>query len=156
MAPSLISVAWADQSVNSGASYGGISFAADTKFTRIEVNIGFSAEPITLSTASPPNVDNVLWGIQAIPAGNTPIVLPSGLNDAGWLNVAAEQPVHNSIAWAPSTDDAGYSFLAGGKITWAGQYIVFGQTDVYFTWGKILSTVADLAFYGCMNIWYTD
>lgn len=103
------------------------------KLHRIEVT-GAVIYPTQSITDTTEIVDPIIWGVQYMAHGATPLTLPADSDDVHFLAVEAHTPDEVAIGWAPNTATA--AAVVGGpiRIHWGGQfYIGGGNTDICFT-----------------------
>lgn len=153
--PALIGIInWAQTSNTGSGNLAIITLPAGIKLLRAEVH-GTVTHPIATATTSGPQFDSpLMWGIQAIPHGNTPLALPANITAADWLVVEAHQPAEVVAAWAPSTATVAIGTGGGFSLRWSGQAVYSGSTDVVFTDGQATGFTEVWESFGVMKVWY--
>lgn len=146
---------WSQTSPTGGGNLANVTLLGLKKMLRAEVH-GAITNPISTSTVSGSQFSSpLMWGIQAIPHGNTPLALPSNITAADWLVVEAHQPSEIVAAWAPSTDTVAVASGGGFSLEWAGQKFIGADTDVLFTDGQDSGFSTTWESFGTMTLWYT-
>jgi hypothetical protein len=146
-------VAWSDTSPNTGTTYGPISLDAGIKITRIVAEGCASAPTNTFSESTPFLYVNGMWGIQVIEHGNTPLLLPSNVNDPSFWTIDTDHADNELATWAPSSDTAGIARIAPWSLQWSGQAALFEEFDVWFTTGQILYQPPGYMYFGHMDVY---
>lgn len=145
---------FADTEPNTGAAYNLISVGSGTTLTRVEVRgaityVGQSAVVADWFTGGP------LFGIQAYPAAESPLHLPTDINNNGMIVCECHVPGEIAATWAPSSDTA--AVLVGGPIslTWAGQLPIGTDTAVGLVTGQLTDTEVGWLIFGTCTVWTT-
>jgi hypothetical protein len=145
---------WAQTSDTTTGDLAIITVTGAFKLLRAEMH-GANTFPITTSTVSGTQLSSpYMWGIQAIPHGNTPLALPANITAADWLVVEAHTPGELGVAWAPSTDTVAFASGGGYSLRWSGQQVFSASTDIIFTTGQASGFSGTLESFGVMKIWY--
>jgi hypothetical protein len=144
---------WADSASNTGASYPAIVVTAGYKVTRVEVRGSIGLPTVTVT---PPVVlgSETMWGIQAIPNGNTPLTLPADISNNDWLVTEVRGGTDILSAWTPAANSA--TLIAAGEIslTWSGQLKVSVDTAIMFTTGPTVGSPSGWWTFGSINVFY--
>lgn len=155
MATSRAIINWSQTSPTGGGNLAIISLIGLHKILRAEVH-GAITNPISTSTVSGSQFSSpLMWGIQAIPHGNTPLALPSNITAADWLVVEAHQPSEIVAAWAPSSATVAVASGGGFSLKFAGQKAINADTDVVFTDGQDSGFSTTWESFGTLEVWYT-
>lgn len=145
---------WAQTSDTGGGSLALIALPAGIKLFRAEVH-GTVSHPIGTTTTSGTQFDgSLMWGIQGIPHGNTPLALPANITAADWLVVQAQEPTEVTAVWAPSTDTAAVASAGGFSLVWTGQQSYPAATDFLFSDGQATGFSSTWESFGTMRLWY--
>jgi hypothetical protein len=145
---------WAQTSPTGGGSLALIALPAGIKLLRAEVH-GAITNPIATSTVTGTQFSSpLMWGIQAIPHGNTPLVLPNNITAADWLTVEAHQPSEIVAAWAPSSATVAIGSGGGFSLKWSGQAEYAAATDVLFSDGQATGFSTSWESFGTLKLWY--
>jgi hypothetical protein len=147
-------ISWAQTSNTTPGDLGIITVTGAFKLLRVEMH-GAHTDPITTATTSGSQLNSpFVWGIQAIPHGNTPLALPANITAADWLVVQAHEPGELGVFWAPSTDTVAFDVGGGYHLRWSGQQAYAASTDIIFTTGQWTGFSTSSESFGTMRIWY--
>lgn len=155
MSTTLAIINWQQTSPTGGGSLASISLIGLHKILRVEARGGI-AFPFGTTTDTGPGFDvATMFGIQAIPHGNTPLALPSNITAADWLVVQQRVPGEGVAAFSPSTDTAAAAAGGGFAMDWAGQRAYNADTDLVFTDGQSTGFTDTWRCWGTMRVWFT-
>lgn len=154
MSTNLAIINWEQTSPTGGGNLAILTVNPLTKLLRVEVRGAITYPASTYTSSATGYANPVMYGIQAIPHGNTPLALPANITAADWLVVEQREPGEASIAWAPSTDTSA-AFAGGGySLDWAGQKYYNADTDLVITDGQSAGYSLTWMNFGTMRIWY--
>lgn len=155
MSTNVAIINWEQTSATGGGNLAIVSLAGLGKLLRVEARGGISF-PFGTTTDTGPGFDvATMFGIQAIPHGNTPLALPANITAADWLVVQQRVPGEGVAAFSPSTDTAAAAAGGGYSMDWAGQQYYGADTDVVFTDGQSSGFTDAWRNWGTMRIWWT-
>lgn len=155
MPASVAIINWAQTSNTGGGSLAVIALPAGIKLFRAEVH-GTVSHPVSTFAPTGNQFDgSLMWGIQGIPHGNTPLALPANITAADWLVVQAQEPAEVTAFWVPDTSTAALATAGGFSLRWAGQQLYPNATDFLFTDGQAAGYSASWESFGTLTLWYT-
>lgn len=145
---------WSQTAPTGGGNLALINIPSAFKLLRAEVH-GAVTNPIATSTVTGTQFSSpLLFGIQAIPHGNTPLALPANITAADWLVVEAHQPSEIVAAWAPSSATVAIGSGGGFSLKWRGQQAFSASTDILFTDGQDAGFSTTWESFGTLTVWY--
>ena len=147
-------IAWTDVTLQAPHSGSAITLGGPIKLFHAEVNATFASAGLTFESGDF-FIPSFMWGIQAIPAGDTPVTLPTDLNDNVWLVVEGGESGTAAATWAPSSDTAAILLSTTIELKWSGQLFLAVDTAIYFTTGLLPGAAGDLVTGGTMTVWST-
>lgn len=146
---------WEQTTPTGGGNLASIALLGLHKILRVEARGGITFPFITTTDTGPGLNDAVMFGIQAIPHGNTPLALPANITAADWLVVEQRQPGEGILAWTPATNTVAAAAGGGFRMDWAGQKFFGADTDLVFTDGQSTGFTETWENFGSMRVWYT-
>lgn len=146
---------WEQTSPTGGGSLASISLIGLTKILHVEAHggVGFPIVTTTDTGAGPQNP--LMFGVQAIPHGDTPLALPANITAADWLVVEQRIPGEAAFSWSPDTDTAAAAAGGGFRLDWSGQKYYGADTDLVFTDGQSTGFSLTWSCWGTMRVWWT-
>jgi hypothetical protein len=145
---------WAQTSDTGGGNLALINLSTPFKLLRVEVHGTVSHAVGNLPPTGVQFDGSLMWGIQAIPHGNTPLALPNNITAADWLVVEAQRPTEVTAAWSPNSSTAAVATAGGFSLRWAGQMAFGASTDILFTDGQATGFTNTWESFGTMKVWY--
>lgn len=146
---------WEQTTPTGGGNLASITLLGLNKILRVEARGGITF-PIGTTTATGPGFTvATMFGIQAIPHGNTPLALPANITAADWLVVEQRIPGEGVIGWSPSSNTAAAGAGGGFSMDFAGQKHYGADTDLLFTDGQSSGFTETWRCWGSMRVWYT-
>jgi len=96
-------------------------------------------------------VPALVWGVQWVPHGNSPLNLPASAFHASflWAKIIHDD-ANIAFTWSPSTDTAGNGSVDAVTEEWRGQLPIGMNIDLYVTAGYLLS--GSFTFQGAHNM----
>jgi hypothetical protein len=99
--------------------------------------------------------NNLTWGVQVIPHGNSPFDVVTSTDDDTWIirgQVAFNDTV---VGWAPNTDTAGVLATVAVRDEWAGQLNLAGANmDCYLSIKASVGSAANFNTTGTIRWWW--
>lgn len=155
MSTSLAIINWEQTTATGGGQLASISLIGLHKILRVEARGGITFPVGTTTVTGLGFSVATMFGIQAIPHGNTPLALPSNITAADWLVVQQRDPGEGVLAWAPSSATAAAAGGGGFSMDWAGQKAYNADTDLVFTDGQSTGFTDTWRCWGTMRVWFT-
>jgi len=133
-------------SPDTGHQYGPFNLGTCKKLLHVVASLTTSYQGDALSNTAVLNF-GIVWGVQWVPHGNSPLALPADAFEANflWAEYAIKDTGVN-VAWTPDTSPGAYIALTSVEEQWRGQYPIGQNIDLYLTTAYAISSSQD--FYG--------
>lgn len=122
-------------SPDTGHQYGPYNLGSCGKLLHVTATLSHSYPGVTLASNGTLSF-GILWGLQWVPHGNSPLTLPADAFEPSflWAEYAAYDKA-SDLAWTPAANSASFSTLTTVSKEWRGQLPINQNIDLYVTTG---------------------
>lgn len=133
--------------------FGPLTVTVGTSLLKVRA-IGSYINPLVSLNTSAVLTNDTTWGIQWGVSGYTPHVLPADIDDPSFLVANQRVDGVTSVAWAPSTDTAAYTYTSALDLEWDGQLFIGNTIDLYFTYGPSHGSGLNATVHGTLQAFW--